>query len=685
MVETNQKQPEKTCGNRSSEYAFLDLDNLPVVQLREHLRQEIRLHSNFVLIGETGSGKTTCLPPLLLELRDELGLEGGIAVTQPRRVATKSITERVAGMMESEVGDQVGYHVRFENITNPQTDITFMTDGILLRKIQFDPLLTEYSVVMIDEAHERSLNIDLCLGLLKDVNKRRQQSGLDQVRVVITSATIERNRFASYIGNGDQENSVAIEGKVFPVQVSYEDEVSFNYDFTQGAAEKVKSIIDRHLDGDILIFMPGKQEIADTVEKITSLVGEKDIELIPLHSEMQPEDQDRIFEPMDKRKIIVATNIAETSITIDGIIHVIDSGLIKQNQFNPRSGTEQLILTEHALSGLEQRKGRAGRTAPGYCYRLFSEDSLKRRPLFPTPEIQRSNLAQVILAMKKVGIRDIEGFDFLDHPGKEAIRQALKSLNTLGALDDNGQLTEVGEWLVELSLEPHLGRMIIEALKSDLQCVNAVTIIASFLDGKNIFVRPSEEELQLDADRAHHKFQKDAESDFDILLNVWKSYEKSDFSDTWAKKNYLNEKALAEARNVRQDILDVLEAHDITFDVHLSNFIDKNSLGKAIAAGLLGNLMQSVGRSSFRKIDDTKNNIFVHPGSILFHRLPAKGSLIISNEIFISPRGKTFACNCLEIKRSWLKEIAPDFYRQVQSSYPESHHHSKGKRHFHRK
>lgn len=674
MIEKKKNQPEQLCCNRSSEYVFLDINGLPVAQLRENLRQEIRLHPNFVLIGETGSGKTTCLPPLLLELRNELNLKGGIAVTQPRRVATTSVTRRVAGMMETEVGDQVGYHIRFEDVTTPSTDITFMTDGVLLRKIQFDPLLTEYSIVMIDEAHERSLNIDLCLGLLKDVNKRRHQSGLDQIRVVVTSATIERNRFADYIGNGDLENSVAIEGKVFPVQVFYEDNIPFDYDFTQGAADKVKFILDQRLDGDILIFMPGKQEIADTVEKIEALVGGKDVEIIPLHSEMQPEEQDRIFTPMPKRKIIVATNIAETSVTIDGIIHVIDSGLIKQNQFDPKSGTEQLVLTEHALSGLEQRKGRAGRTAPGYCYRLFTEDSLKRRPMFSTPEIQRSNLAQVVLAMKKVGIRNIENFEFLDHPGRGAINQALDTLRTLGALDKHDNLTEIGEWMVELSLEPHLGRMVIEALRHDLACVSEVTVIASFLDGKNIFVRPSEEDLQLDADCAHDKFKNNADSDFTVLLNVWRAYEKSGFDKDWAKKNYLNEKALEEAHNVREDILDVLEVHGITFDDRLPNTIDKNALGKAITAGLLGNLMQNMGKSLFRKVDDTKSNIAIHPNSVFFHNLPHKGSLMVSNEIFISPRGKTFACNCLEVKWDWLKDLAPDLYHQARVRHPENHH-----------
>jgi len=672
MKELTKKDTELFQCDRSSEYALVDLDNLPVANLREFLRQEIRIHPNFVLIGETGSGKTTCLPPLLLEMRNELGLQGGIAVTQPRRVATRSVTNRVSDMMDCQVGEKVGYHIRFEDITTDETDITFMTDGVLLRKIQFDPLLLEYSIVMIDEAHERSLNIDLCLGLLKDVNDRRYEAGLDTVRIVITSATIERNRFSEYIGYGDEENSVEIPGKMFPVEVFYEEETTLNYDFTKGAAEKVKAIIENDLDGDILIFMPGKKEISDTIEKIEGLIGNAGVEIIPLHAELSPEDQDRIFNQFGKRKIIVSTNIAETSVTIDGVVHVIDSGLIKQTYFDPRSGIEQLVLTEHALSGLEQRKGRAGRTQPGFCYRLYTKESLRRRPRYQTPEIQRSDLAQVVLAMKKVGIQDLENFDFIDHPGRDAIEQAVNTLFTIGALDEEGELTEIGEWLVELSLEPRLGRMVIEAIKPHLDCVNEITIIASFLDGKNIFVKPTEKELELDAQRAHAQFKKDKDSDFLVYLNVWKAYASNGFDDEWAKENYLNEKALEEAKKVRLDLLDVLHSHGIEIDPRAKPRINKDAIGKAITAGLIGNLMRAVGKYEFRKVDGTKGEIAIHPGSVYFNNTPPTGSLIVSNEIFINPKGRAFACDCLEVKQEWLREIAPYLFNQS--------HKGKGKR-----
>ena len=665
--------------NRSSEYALENLDQLPVAKLREYLREEIRRHPNFVLIGETGSGKTTCLPPLLLELRNELGLKGSIAVTQPRRLATTSVTSRVSEMMQCPVGDQVGYHIRFENVTTDATDITFMTDGILLRKIQFDPLLTDYSIIMIDEAHERSLNIDLCLGLLKDVNERRYDAGFDLIRVVVTSATIERNRFAKYIGYGDTENSVEIPGKMYPVEVFYEDEDSFNYDFTRGAAEKVKMIIDNHLDGDILIFMPGKKEIIDTIEKIEAIVGNSTVDIFPLHAELSPEDQDKIFTNTPKRKIIVATNIAETSVTIDGIIHVIDSGLIKQTQFDPRSGIEQLVLTEHAISGLNQRKGRAGRTAPGYCYRLFTEESLKRRPQYQTPEMQRSNLCQVVLAMRKVGIKNIYSFDYMDHPGNEFLTWADETLTKLGSFDDNNELTEIGEWLFELAIEPHLGRMIIESLEPELNCANEIVIIASFLDGKNVFLRPSGKEQEFLADKAHAQFRKNNDSDFIVLLNVWKGYVASGFSDEWAKQNFLNEKVLDEVKNVRLDILDILASHGINIDPNTKPIVKKDVINKAIITGLISNLMQKVDKFTLRKIDGTKSNISIHPSSVYFNNLLPKGAYLVANEIFINPQSKAFACNCVEVKREWLKDYAPELLHRSSGRHHLNHENKSGR------
>ena len=671
-------KPEKISpSDRSPEETLDAVNHIPVARLRDQIRHEIRQHPNFVLIGETGSGKTTCLPPLLLELRDELKLKGGIAVTQPRRVATRSVTARVADMMGCTVGERVGYNIRFENVTQPDTDITFMTDGILLRKIQFDPLLMEYSIVMIDEAHERTLNIDLCLGLLKDVNERRLDAGIEPVRIVVTSATIERNKFSQYIGFDNTNNSLEIPGKMFPVEVFYESETAGDYDFTKGAAEKVGQIVSNHVEGDILVFMPGKKEICDTIEKIKATIGESTAEIIPLHAELGPEDQDKIFLTSKKRKIIVATNVAETSVTIDGIIHVIDSGVIKQTQFNSTTGIEQLVLAHHAISGLDQRKGRAGRTAPGYCYRLFTEESLRNRPQYQTPEIQRSNLAQLVLAMKKVGIHNAADFDFIDRPDRNAVAQAEETLHLLGALDDDGELTDIGELMVQLGLEPRLGRMVIEAMNPNLNCLNEICVIASFLDGKTIFIRPTDLDEQRDADRLHDQFKTDKDSDFVVILNVWKAYVQSGYDSEWAKKNYLNEKSLEEAKNVRLELLDVLAEQGISIDENTRVRINKDAIGKAVTAGLIGNLMRVSRGYSLSKVDGTKNDINIHPGSVFFNRSFHDGAYLVSDEIFTNPQGKTYACNCLEVKREWLQAIAPELLRNSSNH----NHYHKGQSH----
>lgn len=664
------KESKDRCVSRkNTEEVLRSVEHIPVALLRNLIRAELREHSNFVLIGETGSGKTTCLPPLLLELRDELGLTGRIGVTQPRRVATRSVTTRVSEMMGTEVGDTVGYHVRFDDFTTSETDIIYMTDGILLRKIQFDPLLTEFSIIMVDEAHERSLNIDLCLGLLKDVNLLRLKVGMEPIRLIITSATIERNKFAEYIAGEDMDNSVEIPGKMFPVEVVYESEIPWRYDFMEAAAAKVKHIVDKNLAGDILIFMPGKREINMTIDNLTLLLGENDLDIIPLHAELSPEDQDKIFLPTQKRKVIVSTNIAETSVTIDGIIHVIDSGLIKQTRFDPRTGIEQLILVEHALSGLDQRKGRAGRTAPGYCYRLFTEAGLKARKKYQSPEIERSNLGQIVLAMKKVGIEDIENFDFIDPPSKSSIHQALETLTLLGALDRDGHLTPIGDFMVDLGLEPRLGRMVIEAAKSEINCLNEITIIASFLEGKNIFVRPPEPNLEKKADRLHAWFKNNYDSDFGVILNVWKAYVKNNYDTIWAQTNYLNEKALEEAKNLRLELLDVLRSHGLEVGELLPQKMNSDALGKAITAGLITNLMIYTGKNTYKKVDGTKEQIKIHPGSVFAGVNLGDNPILVSDEIFINTQGKAYACNCLKVKPDWVRQVAPHLLSVVTAKH----------------
>jgi len=687
----------------------------PVVQEKEKIMEVAREHPNFVLVGETGSGKTTCLPIMLLEMKAELKLEGKIAVTQPRRVAARSVCTRVSDLMGCSVGQKVGYRVRFEDNTSEGTEITFMTDGILLRKMQSDPLLRDYSIVMVDEAHERGLNIDLCLGLLKVANAKRAEAGIAPIRIVVTSATIEREKFAKYLDNGESGNSIEVPGKMFPVQVFYEAQTP--RDFMQAAAEKVEEImnpqystaweveyirenvdsypelqpiieayysgkkseaevsslirticgdeyssfkskcwayISEQTSGDILVFMPGKEEIDRTIEGIERLIDPTSVEIIRLHADMLPEDQDRVFRPNGKRKIIVSTNIAETSVTVPGVRHVVDSGYIKQIEFDPETGIEQLVLRPHALSGLEQRKGRAGRVAPGRCYRLFSEDSLRERQQYQIPEIQRSELAHVVLTMKKIGIDDVENFDFIDPPDRASLHQAIETLKTLGALDAHGKLTETGDLMAELGLEPRLGRMVIEAHKQG--CVEDICTIAAFLGSKRLFNRPKGKENE--ADSSHAQFR-DPDSDFVTYLNAWDAYVQNGYSDQWARENFLNGRVLDEARKVRYDLLRVLRRNGIVVSGNGKGGVtthDREAIGKAVTAGLIGGLMEYDKRYSFRKIDGTENGIYIHPSSSTFGN---PRSLMVSSEVFRNPQGKIYASNCQLVNPEWIPEVAP--------------------------
>lgn len=663
------KSPEIQTSSSNIETALKAVDHLPVSNLRGVLRDRLKDQTNFVLVGETGSGKTTCLPPILSELVQSEQSGARVAVTQPRRVAARSVSARVAEMLDTHVGEGVGYHVRFDDQTSSETDIAYLTDGILLRKIQYDPLLLEYSAVMVDEAHERSLNIDLCLGLLKSVNLTRAQNGVAPLRIVITSATIDSGKFARYLGDEAGKNQIEIPGKIFPVETHYLDDLAPNSDFTQVAAQVVSQIVEADLEGDILIFMPGKKEIKQTIEQIKSLPSSLDLKIYSLHAELPPEEQDKIFTSQDKRKVIVSTNIAETSVTIDGIRHVIDSGKIKQNLFDPYTGTAQLRLVDHSLSGLEQRKGRAGRTAPGHCYRLFPESSLKNRPLYSTPEILRSNLDQVILTMKKAGIKDIPGFDFIDAPPRPMILHSLNTLKIIGALDSQGRLTETGHLLADLGIEPKLGRLIVEAIRLDPRYVPSVCTLAALIEGKHLFVFPDNIDDQLDAKRSRQSFSQGARSDYEVMLKVYDAFVKNHYSVDWAISHFLNEKTLVEAQNLQQDILEKLSQLGLYLDHNDKIKLNPDIICQIVLSGFSQNLLVSDGKFAFNKVDGTKDRIFIHPDSVLAdHHFPYR-TYLIASEIFTGPNGKTYASNCQMVNPNLLPEHLRFFHKSKKGHH----------------
>lgn len=614
-------------------------EKLPILEYKKEIKELLKTTETAIIIGETGSGKTTELPLFLLEK-----LEKGekIAMTQPRRVAARSVSKFVAGKVGCKIGEEIGFNVRFDDQTSEGTRLTFMTDGILLRKIQIDPLLSEYATVVVDEAHERSLNIDFLLGLLKELQVKRKENS-NPLQIVVTSATLEKEKFTEYF---NQAPTIEVPGRLHPVDIHFEESTPRNV--TGTAAEKVKEIASREELGDVLIFMPGRQEIEDTIKKIKES-GIQNIETLSLFGEMSPEDQDKVFNKSEKRKVIVATNIAETSLTIPGLKYVIDSGLIRQVEFDQKTGIEALVTRYHSKAGAKQRAGRAGRMEAGECYRLYSEADFEEKfQEHQTPEIQRSNLAQVVLMMKKIGIEKVEEFDFVDPPEREAFASAITTLKNLGALDEEGKLTKIGEVIADLPLEPHLGRMILEA--KNYKCVNEIVTIAAFLNGRSVFARPSQKESE--ADNAHAQF-KNQESDFMSLLNVWNAYAQSGFKDSWAHKNFLNPKVLAEVGNIKNQLLKALKQNNI----QATSLLDAEAIGKSLTAGLIENLFEHSHKWYYNGVVKKSNSgVAVFPGS------STRGNIFpwfVTEDVYTNPKGATYARTIQKVKPEWIIEVAP--------------------------
>jgi len=638
---------------------------LPIRKAKSEIKEKIGDAETLIVIGETGSGKTTQLPQILLET---LQLGEKIAITQPRRVAATSIANYVAEQVGTKIGDKVGYTIRFDDSTTEGTQINFMTDGILIRKIQEDPLLMDYSIVMIDEVHERSLNIDFSLGLAKKIQKERKERGLKPLKIVVASATLEKEKLIDYFDNAPV---VEAPGRLFPVDIQYENSTPHNSEaVVRRAAEKVEQISNQSKEGDILIFMPGKKEIDMVLEALDFRVksgnfGEA-LEQLPLYGNQSSEEQNRIFQKGNKRKVIIATNIAETSITVPSVKHVIDSGLINEMEFNTNSGIEALLTKDHAQSGCTQRAGRAGRVSEGTCYRLYTKESFEERNEFQKPELVRTNLAHTILLMKKIGIEDVASFDFLDPPDSQNIRNALDSLTSLGALNAQGSLTEMGLLMAELPLAPNISRMVIESEKYG--CTQEVATIASFLGAKPVFVRPRESEKI--ADEMHSKFTV-KNSDFLTMLNVWKQYEKSGFDSRWVRDNFLNNKALQEIEQVRMQLIQILKKNDIEVS-DKGKDANPEAVSKSIASGLIENLLEHSGRFNYRKLNVTSlfsSDYFIHPSSVLFASQYSLPELIVPYQIVETgndERRKKYARTCQVVEPEWIAEIAPHLLEEKE-------------------
>jgi ATP-dependent helicase HrpA len=586
--------------------------DLPITARKDEIVAAIRDHQVVVIAGETGSGKTTQIPKMCLEAG--LGIGAMIGCTQPRRVAALSISERIAEELNVTWGREVGCKIRFDDRSGPHTYIKLMTDGILLAETQGDPTLAEYNAIILDEAHERSLNIDFLLGYLKGLLLRRQD-----LKLIVTSATIDTQAFSRHF---DDAPIIEVSGRLYPVEVIYEpldaaSEERGDISYIDAAVTATERILFETNFGDVLIFMPGERDIRETSDQLEGRFS-GEAEVIPLFGRLSSGDQQRVFSDSPRRKIVIATNIAETSLTIPGIRYVIDAGLARISRYNPRTRTRRLPVEAVSQSSANQRKGRAGRVEAGVCIRLYSEEDFNERPPFTQPEIQRANLAEVILRMKAFGLGDIETFPFVQPPTPAAISHGFALLQELGALDEQRELTPLGRDLARLPIDPTIGRMLLQSQHE--HATRELLIIAAGLSIQDPRDRPLD---QKEAAAAAHKRFNDPKSDFLALLNIWNAVH-----DQWDKlrtqnarrkfcrQHFLSYLRMREWQDLYNQLHDALESLG-TLKLNESNAA-YDAIHRSILAGLTGHVARREERNSYKAAGNRLLNVF--PGSTIFER-----------------------------------------------------------------
>ncbi|RQM12689.1 hypothetical protein B5M09_010130 [Aphanomyces astaci] len=630
---------------------------LPVYQFLKEIQDDVRKNQVVVVEGETGSGKTTQIPQFLVQAGYT---DNGkiVACTQPRRVAAMSIAKRVSEEMDVVLGQQVGYTIRFEDVTSDKTLLRFMTDGMLLQHAMNDPLLSKYSVIILDEAHDRTLSTDILMGLLKEVLVKRPD-----LKVVVMSATLDALKFQTYFDNAPL---VRVPGRMHHVDVFYTPEPQRDY-----VEAAVRTAVQIHLcepEGDILLFLTGQEEIDTAVRQITAECHALDqskvgpVEVYPLYSTLPPAQQQRIFNAAPApafpggppgRKIVVATNIAETSLTIDGIVYVIDPGFSKQKVYNPRIRISSLLVSPISRASAQQRAGRAGRTRPGKCFRLYTERAFKSDLQEQTyPEILCSEMSTVVLTLKKLGIDDLVHFDFMAPPAPETLMRALEMLNYLGALDDEGDLTELGGQMAMLPVEPQLAKMLLTS--GSYNCVSEVATIAAMLtSGSEPFVRPKAEGKA--ADEAKSQFAH-IDGDHCTLLNVFHAYKLNHEDKNWTYENYLNFRALQSASNVREQLLRNMQRlglHARQGNMQASDYYE--NIRKCIAAGFFMQVAHKRSTGGYLTVKDNQE-VHLHPSCVL----DDKPEWVLYNEFVLT--SKNYIRLNTRIKGEWLVELAPHYY-----------------------
>jgi len=626
---------------------------LPVHAQRDEFLQMYQSSQILVFVGETGSGKTTQIPQFVLF--DDLPHLNGkmVACTQPRRVAAMSVAQRVAQEMDVTLGQEVGYSIRFEDKTSPNTMLKYMTDGMLLREAMNDHDLKRYSTIILDEAHERTLATDILMALLKGVTERRKD-----LKLVVMSATLDAQKFQKYFNNAP---FLPVPGRTHPVEIFYTPEPE--RDYVEAAIRTVLQIHATEPEGDILLFLTGEEEIEDACRKIRlevdEMIREADagpVTVYPLYGSLNPSQQQKIFDPAPPprsaggrpgRKVVISTNIAETSLTIDGIVYVVDPGFSKQNVYNPRVRVQSLLVSPISKASAQQRAGRAGRTRPGKCFRLYTEGAFKKELIDQTyPEILRSNLASTVLELKKLGVDDLVHFDLMDPPAPETLMRALEELNYLACLDDDGELTMLGRMASDFPLDPALGVMLISS--PEFYCSNEILSLTALLSVPTLFQRPANARKR--ADEMKNLFAH-PDGDHLTMLNVYHAFKGPQAQadpKQWCYDHFLNFRALQQADNVRLQLKRIMERSEL--ELMSTPFEDKKYYENIRRALVSGFFMQVAKKDTSGKAYLTvdQQNVLLHPSTVLGQ----DSEWVLYNEFVLT--SKNYIRTVTAVKAEWL-------------------------------
>jgi len=617
---------------------------LPITARVIDIANAIDANQVIIVAGETGSGKTTQLPKICLAMGR--GVDGQIGCTQPRRIAATSVAARVAQELATELGEVVGYKVRFNDKVKNTSYIKFMTDGILLAEIQGDPLLRGYDTIIIDEAHERSLNIDFLLGFLKRLLPRRPE-----LRIIVSSATLETERFAAFFGGAPV---IEVSGRTYPVDVLYRPPRDDEEDLADAVANTVNEIAEMDPRNDVLVFLPGEREIREAMGELEKRALPHTV-ILPLYARLSAAEQQRVFQRVPQRRVVLATNVAETSLTIPGIVYVVDPGLARVNRYSVRTGVSQLLIEPISKASADQRKGRCGRTESGVCFRLYEEQDYAARPAHTDPEIKRISLAGVILRMKALRLGDIERFPFLDPPQPRAITDGYRVLEELGATDDDGRLTPIGEQLGKLPVDPRLGRMILGG--RDEGALREVLVIAAALGLQDPRDRP--QAAQQRADEAHRKFREEG-TDFVGYLKLWSFWEEARERSSrrqvqkLCRDNFLSYNRMREWEDIHEQLVRVMREWGFAPNPQPAS-------GEQIHRALLPGLLSKIGMWSPEArvyIGARQTRFLIHPSSVLAKKPPA---WVMAAELVET--SQLFARSVAKIDPAWLEKAAGSLCR----------------------